>query len=99
MPGQPASEVAAYWTPHTKYPVHKACKGAAMKTEAYECQLIDADCNDCRHFQRDTSFVSQKGHRPPSLPGHCLKFDRPTKAQPNTCTMHPCFEHRRAPAA
>lgn len=88
-----------YWTPHGRYPVHAACKAEAQRTEAYECQTIDADCNDCRHFERDTAFQPTKGHRPPSLPGRCAKFDRPTVARPNTFTGHPCFEHRRAPVA
>ena len=87
--------MAAYWTPHARYPVHKSCKQAAIRREAYECQCIDADCNDCEHFKRDLSFKPKKGLRPPSLPGHCLKFDKAARAHPNTCSNLPCFEHRR----
>lgn len=27
--------------------------------EAYECQLIDADCNDCKHFKRGARMLSR----------------------------------------
>lgn len=96
LPGEPVAEVAAYWTPHTRYPVHAGCRQRAQREEAYECQLIDADCNDCRHFERDTTFKPKKGIRPASLPGRCAKFGKPTIARPNTATGHCCFEHRRA---
>lgn len=28
------------------------CKVDGEKQEAIDCQIIDADCNDCKHFQR-----------------------------------------------
>ena len=96
LPGEPRSEVAAYWTPHAKYAVHKACKTLAIKTEAFECQLIDADCNDCKHFERDLTWQKREGSSGGGQPGRCQKFGKPTRAWPNTCTGHACFEHRRA---
>lgn len=35
-----------------KYPSHRTCKKEGMKREAYDCQCIDASCNDCKHYQR-----------------------------------------------
>ena len=67
--------MAPYWGPHSvdgvpvRFPVHKACKQQAMKDEAYECQVIDADCNDCRHFDRDTSYRAPK-----ETPGSARRF-------------------------
>lgn len=40
-----------YWTPMWA-PCHAGCREAGMKLEAFDCQCIDSDCNDCRHFQR-----------------------------------------------
>ena len=60
---------------------HRDCVKAGYAQEAYECQCIDADCNDCKHFDRPNS--------------HCRKLDKPTKANPGQATCHPCFEHRR----
>lgn len=54
-----------------------------------ELQLIDADCNDCRHFERGK--MAAKG----IFDGHCAKYDRPTRAYPGMATGMPCFEHRR----
>jgi hypothetical protein len=40
-----------YWTAMWA-PCHAGCREEGMRAEAFECQCIDADCNDCRHFQR-----------------------------------------------
>ena len=97
----------SYWQ-GMKFVSHKACKVAGEKVEALECQTIDADCNDCRHFKR--------GHLVPHAPhvqktiddgdvpgfgtetwtGNCLKFDRPTTAFPKKWTGRECFDHRRS---
>jgi hypothetical protein len=60
--------------------------------DIYEMQKIDADCNDCIHFQRGPMM------KVPGLTvfhGLCLKHDVPTKAYPGQFTGHDCFEHRR----
>lgn len=62
------------------------------KEDIIEQQKIDADCNDCKHFKRG------QFHKSPGLDwfdGHCLKFDKPTKAYPMQFTGHFCFEHRK----
>lgn len=43
---------AGYWKPNVWRPVHKNCKQAYKEYEAIECQTIDANCNDCKHFVR-----------------------------------------------
>ena len=72
---------------------HEACKLQAIKDEAYECQVIDADCNDCKHFKRGKMIQKGIGS---IWEGVCLKFNKPTRAFPNFCSGHKCFEHRRS---
>jgi hypothetical protein len=43
---------AAYWTPHIWRPTHKHCKEAYKSEEVWDCQTLDANCNDCKHFKR-----------------------------------------------
>lgn len=88
---------------------HKSCKVSGEKQEALDCQTVDADCNDCRHFKRGSivphSRSIQEQIRTGQHPnfssevwsGHCLKFDTPTTAFPKKWTGRACFEHRRAP--
>ena len=98
----------SYWQ-GMKFVSHKACKVNGEKAEALECQTIDADCNDCRHYKRGVSAPKQvsryKNHKgewveiiyKPEIwiGGHCLKLDKPTIACPKKWTGHECFEHRR----
>lgn len=60
--------------------------------DVFEIQSIDADCNDCRHFQRD---AMRKGLGVACFEGHCLKNDKPTLAWPMQFSGHSCFEHRK----
>lgn len=87
--------------------VHHYCRKDAIKAEALECQTIDADCNDCRHFQRgevvrvwlncmENGKVGMLRFHTGLIRGTCLKFNRPTEAYPNKWTGRECFEHRRA---
>lgn len=69
--------------------VHKACKAEYVSITAYECQKIDADCNDCKHFLRGVYLGND------IFDGMCKKFDKSVKAYPNFCSNHPCFEHRK----
>lgn len=96
-----------YWWGN-RFASHRACKDAGVRQEAFDCQMIDADCNDCRHFQRgevvmrwlscmEDGKAGMKLVNMGTVLGHCLKFDRPTKAYPNMATGRECFEHRRAP--
>lgn len=78
----------------TKYPCHRSCKREGLRRQAYDCQCIDADCNDCKYFERDGDDLSLSP-KSPVFTGLCLKFSKPTRACPQLCTMHSCFEHRR----
>lgn len=105
--GQPVN-TQAYWgaTPDV---CHAECKQAGVRQEAFDCQVIDADCNDCKHYQRGklAPKVISKLHTPdgrivnvihqPNVfkDGHCLRFDKPMLAFPNKWTGRECFEHRR----
>lgn len=86
---------------------HRVCRDAGVKSEAFDCQVIDADCNDCKHFKRGKLVEELKSamadgkaamvlFNTETFTGHCLKFDRPTLAFPNKWTGRECFEHRRA---
>lgn len=88
---------------------HLECKDAGFRAEVIECQTIDADCNDCRHFRRSEvvrQWLSCMENKKPStrlvnmgvILGHCARFDKPTKAYPNKWTGRECFEHRRSAA-
>ena len=97
----------SYWL-GAKHWCHATCKVEGEKAEAMECQIIDADCNDCRHFKRG-SILPHKPHIQAAIDrgecpnfstevwtGHCLKFDRPTFAHPKKWMGLSCFEHRRS---
>lgn len=43
--------VFSYWQPFKHYS-HPECLKQGEQEEAYKCQKIDADCNDCGYFQR-----------------------------------------------
>lgn len=107
QPVEPPERVLthSYWG-GLPFPCHRACKEAGVKQEAFDCQVVDADCNDCRHFKRgevvrvllsciENGKAGQKLVNTGVITGHCLKFDRPTKAHPNKWTGWECFEHRR----
>lgn len=68
--------------------VHKDCKSEQRAYEAFECQTIDADCNDCGYFKRERNY---KVH----ATGKCLKFNKLTKAYPQFASGHECFVHRK----
>lgn len=89
----PDAKYTSYWGWQT-IRVHEACKQKTYTDEAYECQLIDADCNDCKNFKRGEMKGKDKFSR--IWNGHCLKFDKPTIAYPMMATGRDCFEHRRA---
>lgn len=100
------STTYSYWGGF-QFACHRKCKDAGIKSEAYDCQVIDADCNDCKHFKRG-SIVPHKPEVQAAIDsgqcpnfsteiwnGHCLKFDRPTRAFPKKWSGLGCFEHRR----
>lgn len=89
---------------------HSSCKANGERQEAMDCQIIDSDCNDCKHYQRGKiahpiiSRIKTIDGRMEDvvfkpqyfIGGKCLKFDKEVIAQPNKWTGHDCFEHRRA---
>lgn len=78
----------SYWSA-VKFHCHKECKKAGESLEAYECQSIDANCNDCLHLERLTNYNNVKGS------GWCKKLNKPCQAWVNFATGNPCFEHRK----
>lgn len=96
----------SYWQ-GLKFVCHKDCKVTGEKGEAIDCQTIDADCNDCRHFERGelvkrwlSAIVDGKSAKKlvnmGIVKGHCANFNRPTEAYPHMSTGWECFEHRRS---
>ena len=67
---------------------HKNCLENGKNEEAYLCQCIDADCNDCKYFT-GTGFIGKEIRI-----GHCDKLHKEVKAYPNFCSGHECFIHR-----
>lgn len=80
----------SYWQ-GDQFWCHSACKQSGERAEAIECQTVDADCNDCLHFQRGSMAFNKQIWN-----GRCLKFDKLTQAFPKKWTGHKCFEHRRS---
>lgn len=81
--------VASYWTPFLWRPVHKNFKREYRNNESVECQTVDANCNDCKHFTRRNELA--KG----LYGGTCAKLNKDVKASVNTFAGNECFEHRR----
>lgn len=100
QPVAPADSVTtvSYWSA-IPYVCHRACKVTGVKQEAFDCQMLDRDCNDCRCFIRGEAVrkFNEAGQPQPisAFHGMCLKFDRQTMAFPNQSTGRECFEHRR----
>lgn len=79
----------SYWQ-GIKFPCHQSCLTEGTREEAYLCQCVDADCNDCKHYERDPNRVF-KTH---SI-GHCNKFKKEVIGRPKFCSGYECFEHRK----
>ena len=77
----------AYWNA-VWYNYHKDCRQEGMKQEAFDCQKIDADCNDCAYF------VREKTEKDIAF-GQCKKHSQETVAFSNLCSGYSCFEHRK----
>ena len=73
-----------------------------------ERQILDANCNDCKHMIRDlakynsynylhTNNVGQIIQAGRVHYGHCQKKDMPVSFIPNVCIIETqeCFEHRK----
>ena len=84
-----ACVVVTYWRSMLRV-CHKVCRDKYVREMVYECQLIDSDCNDCKHFDRGVMIGSGV------FSGRCKMFDKPTIGCPNFCSGMPCFEHRKS---
>lgn len=60
-------------------------------------QLIDCNCNDCKHMVRDLTRPPKKETPCPINYGHCTKFDKSVSFIPAVCQLdtQECFEHRK----
>jgi hypothetical protein len=84
-----AVKTVSYW--HSQeFKCHAECKASGEKAEAFECQKIDADCNDCAFFERGP-FVNFP-HR--YYMGTCGRSGADVAAFAKTCSARPCFQHR-----
>lgn len=103
-----AAVTHSYWQ-GLPFSCHAACKEEGVKREAFDCQTVDSDCNDCIHYQRGKlasrivsrirridGTITEVSHQPNFfVDGHCLKFNRTVIAQPKKWSGLECFEHRR----
>ena len=99
----PVSEpvaTATYWKAVPKV-ANKACLKEGYRQEAFLCQCIDADCNDCAFFSR--GHMVEKGiwvgscSNPARDPApHAQLNGNQVHAFPNFSSRHPCFVHRRS---
>lgn len=74
------------------------------KEAIYERQLIDCNCNDCIHLERDFERTKkhQKSYEGTGLMdrltyGNCKKLIKPISFIPNVCQIETqdCFKHRK----
>lgn len=107
LPVEHSVRTLAYWN-QTPDVCHPECRAAGERQEAIDCQTIDADCNNCRHYQRGkiapkqiSKVKTQDGrivdviYKPEIfIDGQCLKFNKPVLACPNKWSGLECFEHR-----
>lgn len=102
---KPAVKTLTYWN-QVPFFCHAECKKSGELQEAIDCQTLDADCNDCKHFKRgqiverwlSDMFNGKCIYRLTNMgivKGHCLKLNQPTEAYPHMSTLRTCFEHRR----
>jgi len=98
----------AYWN-QTPDVCHAECKREGERAAALECQIIDADCNDCKHYKRGVlaQKIESLLHKPNGrieivtfqpneiIGGRCGRFNFDVMAFPHTWTGKECFEHRR----
>jgi hypothetical protein len=79
-----------YWTPFVWKPIKKELKQLATKKEAYECQLIDCSCNDCKNLLRNIDIANVGKF-------NICTLNKPVDVTPNVCNPNNtnCFVHRK----
>jgi len=95
-----AVQTVSYWHA-VKFVAHATCLDRGRKLAAFECQCIDADCNDCAFFVRDRMrekniWEGTCTHAAPNPRPHAQLVGTTVHAFPKFCSDHPCFVHRRA---
>ena len=83
------TKVSSYWSVLV-CACHKECKVKGMSEEAYDCQMIDADCNYCKWFIRGKGGMTGGAGK-----GHCWIDWTETTCQSNSFSGKSCFEHRK----
>jgi hypothetical protein len=94
-----AVPTVSYWKA-VPFVAHPACRVAGYKREAYECQCLDADCNDCTFFTRSRMvgkeiWIGRCANAARQPQGHAKLDGESVHAFPNFSSGHPCFVHRR----
>lgn len=79
----------SYWSNCFKqgpiwYICHKNCQKDGYKDEVYECQKIDANCNDCTFFERKKICI-----------GWCMKYQKEVISSNDLFQGNDCFIHRK----
>jgi hypothetical protein len=92
------------------YSCHKSCFQSGSKGEAYECQAIDTNCNDCGFFKRGEKssaddivtssfllFQSTKGFDGSCSNPKSKAFNMNVRGESNACQPwnSDCFVHRK----
>ena len=85
---------STYWSAKKQPFCSDTCKRLDEVECVYECQKIDANCNECVHFKREEL------QKVPGIPGgvwhgQCLKKGVPTEGISRWYQGHECFEHRK----
>lgn len=94
-----ATKTLSYWNAQ-EFVCHRSCKESGERDEAFDCQVIDADCNDCKYFLRAQAGIPRWTGRQFMIStnivnGWCARFYRITRAWPHSWTGRECFTHRR----
>ncbi|QOR55478.1 MAG: hypothetical protein ULS35scaffold63_35 [Phage 33_17] len=70
------------------YACHLQCQAEGYRQEAYDCQNIDQNCNDCLYYTR------KKNHKYYSE-GYCEKFQKNTHGNNDFAQLNSCFITRK----
>jgi len=88
-----------YWYPNCWYICHKECVKEQRVGEAYECQKLDRNCNDCAFMVRDKVRQEKWNPNPGGinkiLYGKCTNYDKDISFIANTSSICDGFAHRK----
>lgn len=97
--------ITSYWTPMWKPCCSEKCANEGYKKEEFECQKIDANCNECKFFKRECFDENTKPQTHNLFQpigcyvGTCLNkkskyFNKKIGANRNLYQGMECFVHR-----